>query len=142
VLLNTSKTFVSKIEGDQELKDFYTCSLIKKTQMLYSFDYDKIARVYERENVVIFIDVLQQLMNYYIKVVIDPKMLYDFFVVAKGLVLLVVPNNYLYRTIFRKYIMNISEYDNDDKDYSCARANNPKGQLLLCNNCKYYNVLN
>jgi hypothetical protein len=79
--------------------------------MLYSFDYEQIAWTYDVENVIIFIDVLQQLMNYYIKVVIDPKKLYDFFIIAKGLVLLVIPNNYVYGMMFREYIVNISEYD-------------------------------
>jgi hypothetical protein len=144
-IISLFNNYVCKIETDQELKDFYSCSLIKKTQMLYSFDYDQydqIARAYDGENVIIFIDVLQQLMNYYIKTVIDPKTLYDFFVIAKGLILLMVPNNYVYRMMFREYIMNISEYDNDDKDYSCVHANNPKGQLLLCNKCRYYNMSN
>jgi hypothetical protein len=109
--------------------------------MFCSFEYDQIARAYDGENVIIFIDVLQQLMNYYIKIVINPKVLYDFFISAKGLVLLVVPNNYIYRMMFKEYVMNIPEYgDDDDKNYSCARANNPKGQLLLCNKFKYYTM--
>jgi hypothetical protein len=141
-IISLFNNYVCKIEADQELKDFYTCSLIKKTQMLYSFEYDKIVKGYNGDNVIMFIDVLQQLMNYYIKIIIDPKMLYDFFVIAKELVLLVVSNNLVYRMMFREYIIKISEYDNDHKDYSCARANNPKGQLLLCNKCRYYNVLN
>jgi hypothetical protein len=141
-VISLFNNYVCKIEADQELKDFYTCSLIKKTQILYSFDYDQISRANDGENVIIFIDVLHQLMSYYIKIVIDPKMVYDFFVIAKGLVLLVVPNNYIHRMMFREYIVNISEYDNDDKDYSCARANNPKGQLLLCNKCRYYIMSN
>jgi hypothetical protein len=110
--------------------------------MQYSFDYDQIVRAYEGENVIIFIDVLQQLLNYYIKIVIDPKMLYDFFVIAKGLVSLVVPNNYVCRMMFREYIVNISEFNDDDKDCSCACVNNPKKQVLLCNKCRYYNMLN
>jgi hypothetical protein len=60
--------------------------------MLYSFEYDQIARAYDEENVIIFIDVLQQMMNYYIEIVIDPKLLYDFFISAKGFVLFVVYN--------------------------------------------------
>jgi hypothetical protein len=56
------------------------------------------------------------MMNYYIKNVIDQKVLYDFFIVTKGMALLVIPNNYTYRTMFREYIMNIAEYDEDDKD--------------------------
>jgi hypothetical protein len=141
-IISLFNNYVCKIKADQKLKDFYTCSLIKKTQILYSFDYDQITRAYDRENVIIFIDVLQQFTNYYIKIVIDPKMLYDFFVITNWQVLLVVPNNYVYRMMFREYIVNISEYDNDDKDYSCARANNPKGQLLLCNKCRYFNMSN
>jgi hypothetical protein len=43
--------------------------------MLYSFEYEQIARGYDGENVIIFIDVLQQLMNYYIKIIIGPKVL-------------------------------------------------------------------
>jgi hypothetical protein len=125
-VLSLFNNYVSKIEADQDLKDFYTCSLIKKTQMLYSFDYDQIARGYDGENVINFIDVLQQLMKYYIKVIIDLKIPYDFFVIAKGLVLLMVHNNYVYRMMFREYIGNISEYNDDDKDYSCVCANNPK----------------
>jgi hypothetical protein len=119
-VISLFNNYVRKIVADKELKDFYTCSLIKKTQMLYSFNYDQIARAYDGKNVIIFIDVLQQLMNYYIKIVINPKILYDFFVIAKGLVLLVVPNNYIYRMMFREYIENISENDDDDKDYSCV----------------------
>jgi hypothetical protein len=101
-VISLFNNYVSKIEADQEIKDFYPCSLIKKTQMLYSFEYDKIATAYDRENVIIFIDVLQQLMNYYIKIIIDPKVLYDFFISAKGLVLLIVPNNYIYRMMFKE----------------------------------------
>jgi hypothetical protein len=93
-VISLFNNYVCKIEVDQELNNFFMCWLIKKTQMLYSFDYDQIARAYDGENVIIFIDVLQQLMNYYIKIVVYPKMLYDFFVIAKGLILLVVQNNY------------------------------------------------
>jgi hypothetical protein len=75
--------------------------------LAYKDNYDQIARAYDGENVIIFIDVIQQSMNYYIKIVIDWKMLYDFFVVGKGLVLLVIPNNYVCRMLFREYIVNI-----------------------------------
>jgi hypothetical protein len=79
-------------------------------------------------------------MNYYIKIIIDPKVLYDFFISAKGLVLLVVPNNYTYKMKFKEYIMNIAEHGDDDKDFSCVHANNPKGQLTVCNKFKYYTM--
>jgi hypothetical protein len=42
-VISLFNNYVSKIEADQDLKDFYICSLIKKTQMLYSFDYEQIA---------------------------------------------------------------------------------------------------
>jgi hypothetical protein len=61
--------------------------------MLHSFEYDQIVSAYYGDNVIKFIDVLLQLMNYYIKIAIDPKILYDLFIVARALLLLVVPNN-------------------------------------------------
>jgi hypothetical protein len=38
-VISLFNNYVSKIEVDRELKDFYTCLLIKKTQILYSFKY-------------------------------------------------------------------------------------------------------
>jgi hypothetical protein len=51
-------------------------------------------------------------------------MFYKFFISAKALVLMVIPNNYTFKMLFREYITDITRYvedDNDEKDYSKVR---------------------
>jgi hypothetical protein len=64
-------------------------------------------------------------------------MFYKFFIAAKALVLMVIPNNYTFRMLFREYIADFTRYmedDNDEKDYSKLRGNFTKGQqLIVCN---------
>jgi hypothetical protein len=84
-------------------------------------------------------------MNFYEKITIDQELFYKFFVSAKALVLMFIPNNYSFRTQFREYNPDISRYmedDNDDKDYSKIRGNFSKGQIIVCNKNKYHNYAN
>jgi hypothetical protein len=85
-------------------------------------------------------------MNYYEKVNFDQQMFYKFFIAAKALVLMVIPNNYTFRILYREYIIpDITWYmedDNDEKDYSKVRGNYTKGQLVVCNRCKYHTYMN
>jgi hypothetical protein len=113
--------YVTKVEADKQLKDFYTISHITKSNILYCFDYENILTKCDEENVIIFMDIMQQIMNYYEKVNFDQQMFYKFFISAKALVLMVIPNNYTFRMLFREYIADITQYmedDNDEKDYS------------------------
>jgi hypothetical protein len=68
-----------------------------------------------------------------------------FFKGAKGLILMIVPNNYTFKILLREYIADITRYmedDNDEKDYSKVRGNYTKGQLIVCNKCKYHTHIN
>jgi hypothetical protein len=102
--------YVTKAEPDKELKDFYTISHITKSNILYYFDYEDILNMCDGDNLIIFIDIMQQIMNYYEKVNFDQQMFYKFFISPKGLVLMVIPNNYTFRILFREYITDITGY--------------------------------
>jgi hypothetical protein len=88
---------------------------------------------------------MQQIMNYYEKSNFDQQMFFKFFISAKDLVLIVIPNNYTFTMLFREYIADITRYmedDNDEKDYSKVRGNYTKGQLIVCNRCKFHTYMN
>jgi hypothetical protein len=143
--------YVTKVEPDKEMKDFFIISHITKSNILYCFNYDDVLNKCDGENVIIFIDIMQQIMNFYEKITIDQELFFKFFVNAKALVLMVIPNNYSFRTLFKEYIVDLSRYmedDNDGKDYSKIRGNCTKGQIIVCNKnkshlCKviYYNLI-
>jgi hypothetical protein len=112
--------YVTNIEHDKELKDFYTISHITKSSILYSFDYEDILNKGWRQCYHIHSH-HQEIMNYYKKVKFDQQMFYKFFIAVKAWVLMVVPNNYTFRMLFREYIADITRYmedNNDEKDYS------------------------
>jgi hypothetical protein len=84
-------------------------------------------------------------MNFYEKITIDQELFFKFFVNAKALVLMVIPNNYPFRMLFREYIADITWYmedDNDEKDYSKVRGNYTKNQIIMYNKNKYHTYVN
>jgi hypothetical protein len=88
---------------------------------------------------------MQQIMDFYEKITIDQELFFKFFVNAKVLVLTVIPNNYSFRTLFKEYFADPSQYmedDNDVKDYSKIRGNYTKGQIIVCNKNKYHTYVN
>jgi hypothetical protein len=68
---------VSKIEPDEKLKDFYTYSLTSKSTILNSTRYDEILKISDYENIIIFIDLFQQILNYYGKIKLEQKIFQD-----------------------------------------------------------------
>jgi hypothetical protein len=108
--------YVTKVEPDKELKYSYTISHITKNNILYCFDYEDILNKCDGKNVIIFIDIMQQIINYYEKLNFDQQMFYKFFISAKALVLMAIPNNYTFRILFREYIVDITRYMEDDND--------------------------
>jgi hypothetical protein len=70
--------YVTKVEPDKELKDFYTISHITKSNILYCFNYEDILNKCDGENVIILIDIMQQIINYYEKVKFDQQILSKF----------------------------------------------------------------
>jgi site-specific DNA-adenine methylase len=48
--------YVTKVESDKKLKDFYTILHITKSNILYYFDYENILNKCDGENIIIFID--------------------------------------------------------------------------------------
>jgi hypothetical protein len=137
--------YVTKVEPDKEMKDFYIISHITKSNILYCFNYDNILSKCDGENVIVFIDIMQQIMNFYEKITIDQELFFKFFVSTKALVLMVISNNYSFGTLLREYIADISQYmedDNDVKDYSKIRGNFSKDQISVCNKNKFHTFVN
>jgi hypothetical protein len=56
--------YVTKVEPDKEMKDFYIISHITKSNILYCFNYGDILSKCDCENVIVFIDIIQQIMNF------------------------------------------------------------------------------
>jgi hypothetical protein len=88
--------YVTKVEPDKEMKDFYIISHITKSKC-------------DGENVIVFIGIMQKIINFYEKITIDEELFFKFFVSTKALVLMVIPNNYSFRTLFKEYIADPSQ---------------------------------
>jgi hypothetical protein len=58
------------------LNEFYTISHITKSIILYCFDCENILNKCHRENNIILIDIIQQIMNYYEKVNFNQQMFF------------------------------------------------------------------
>jgi hypothetical protein len=133
------------VEPDKEMKNFNIISHIIKSNILHCFNYSDILSKCDGENVIEIIDIIQQIINFYEKISIDQELFFKFFVSAKAFTLMVIPNNYPFKTQFREYITNISQYieeDNDKKDYSKIRGNFSKGHIIVYNKNKYHSYSN
>jgi hypothetical protein len=67
-------------------------------------------------------------------------MIFNFFINAKALVFVILPNFPSNRNLFKNYIYNYEQYNNDNIDCSLSRSLNPKNQLVLCNKHKENNI--
>jgi hypothetical protein len=80
---------------------------------------------------------MQNKFDFYQRIGYDEKQFLNLFQESKTLVLIVLPNNFINRELFQNYIYNITEYDNDKKDYSTERITTSRKQLIVCNKYKF-----
>jgi hypothetical protein len=102
-LFNSYNTFIAV---EKSLKDFYCQSMISRTTILFSTKYEEILKASDYEDAIILIDIMQQILNYYDKIFFDEEMIFNFFINAKALVLVVLPNSSSNRNLFKNYIYN------------------------------------
>jgi hypothetical protein len=77
-------------------------------------------------------------LDFYKPIGYDEEKLFNLFVIAKGCIIIILPNTYFNRELFRDYIKDILDYKNDRKNYSLNRTINTKKQLIICNKFKFF----
>lgn len=134
--------YVPTIFPDKYLEDFYYQCILAKTNIIYTTnEFNELLKQYNKENHVILVNLVKKIYDYYTRFGIDENGIFNLFKDSFACIIIILPNDFYNRELYKNYIKNYEEYKNDKKTYVNDKSSISKRQLIVCNKFKYFNFL-